>query len=41
VGVVSRSTRVWLTVGAVILLAVLVAVLIYGGGKGPGTGGGY
>ena len=37
----SRSTRVLLVVGAVILVAAVIATVPYGGGSGPGTGGGY
>jgi hypothetical protein len=38
---VSRSARTWLIVGAVALIAAVVAVVVFGGGSGPGTGGGY
>jgi hypothetical protein len=38
---VSRATRIWLVVGAVILIGAVIAVVIFGGGSGPGTGGGY
>jgi hypothetical protein len=37
---VSRATRTWLVVG-VILTGAVIVVVIFGGGSGPGTGGGY
>jgi hypothetical protein len=37
----SRSTMIWLAVGAAILVALLIVEVLYGGGSGPGTGGGY
>ncbi len=37
----SRQTRIWLTIGAVLLAALVVLVVLFGGGSGPGTGGGY
>jgi hypothetical protein len=38
---VSRSTRIWLAVGAAIVVALLVVAVLYGGGSGPSTDGGY
>jgi hypothetical protein len=43
---VSRSTGIWLAVGAAIVVALLVVALLvvavlYGGGSGPSTDGGY
>ncbi len=37
----SRKARIWLTIGAVLLAALVVLVVLFGGGSGPGTGGGY
>jgi TRAP-type C4-dicarboxylate transport system permease small subunit len=38
---VPRSTRIWLVIGAAVLLAAVIAMVLWGGGSGPGTGGGY
>ena len=34
-------TRIWLVVAATILIAAVIATVLFGGGSGPGTGGGY
>lgn len=36
----SRSTPVWPVVGAAILVAAVIALVLYGRGNEPGTGGG-